>query len=62
MAGLSIERKKIDLLEAYAILSPFASADSGVGCPRVVFGRAAKMLSVKLDQRHTGFTIRCSAT
>ena len=44
--GLSIERKKTDLFEAYASRSPFESADSGVGCPRVVVGRAAKMASV----------------
>lgn len=39
-------RRKIDLFEAYAILSPFESADSGVACPRVVVGSAAKTLSV----------------
>lgn len=35
------------LLDAYAILSPLESADSGVGCPRVVLGEAAQMASAK---------------
>jgi len=35
------------LFEAYAIRSPFASADSGVGLPRVVVGSDAQMASAK---------------
>ena len=45
VAGSSIDLRKMDLFEAYAIRSPLASADSGVGKPRVVVGSAAKMLS-----------------
>ena len=33
------------VLTAYAILSPFESAERGVGCPRVVEGEAAKIAS-----------------
>ena len=52
MEGSSIDLRKMDLVEAYAILSPLESADSGVGCPRVVFGSAAKILSgVKISER-----------
>lgn len=32
-------------LTAYAILSPFESEDSGVGCPRTVVGAAAQIAS-----------------
>lgn len=46
-AGSSIDRTKIDLLEAYVIRSPFESLDSGVGAPRVVVGDAAQMASAK---------------
>lgn len=35
----------MDLLEAYAMRSPFASELSGVGEPRVVEGEAAQMAS-----------------
>lgn len=45
MEGLSIDRMKIDLFDAYASLSPLESAESGVGCPLVVVGNAANMLS-----------------
>jgi hypothetical protein len=41
MAGSSIDRRKIDLFDAYAIRSPLESADSGVGWPLVVVGSAA---------------------
>jgi len=50
-AGLSIERTKMDLLEAYAIRCPFESELSGVGEPRVVEGEAAQMASVKGSAR-----------
>ena len=40
-----MERTKIDLLLAYAILSPFESDESGVGEPRVVVGAAAQIAS-----------------
>ena len=68
MAGLSMERRKMDLFDyavscqygivlylgdrrkgsstAYAMRSPFASEESGVGWPRVVLGDAAQMASV----------------
>lgn len=44
--GLSMERRKTDLFEAYAMRSPFESAERGVGWPRRVDGRAAKMPSI----------------
>jgi len=44
-AGLSIDRTKMDLFEAYAIRCPFESELSGVGEPRVVEGEAAHMAS-----------------
>lgn len=40
-----MDRMKMDLFEAYASLSPLASAERGVGCPLVVVGSAAKMFS-----------------
>lgn len=41
-----MDRRKTDLPDAYAIRSPFGSAERGVGCPRVVVGEAAHMASV----------------
>lgn len=49
MAGSSIERTNIDLLEAYAIRSPLESLDRGVGDPRVVLGEAAQMASARAE-------------
>ena len=63
--GLSMERRKMDLLDcdggmsvnggfgsrrwrdltAYAMRSPLGSAESWVGCPRVVEGEGAQMAS-----------------
>jgi len=35
----------MSVFTAYAIRSPFGSAERGVGCPRVVVGEAAQMAS-----------------
>lgn len=49
MLGSSMLRTKMDLLDAYAILSPLESDDRGVGEPRVVDGEAAQMASLNLS-------------
>ena len=41
--------RKIDLFDAYAIRSPFASAERGVGWPLDVVGKAANIASFFID-------------
>lgn len=41
----------------YAMRSPFASAESGVGWPRVVFGEAAQIASFVIDMFETDETV-----
>jgi hypothetical protein len=41
-----MDRTKTDFPDAYAILAPLGSEESGVGCPLVVVGAAAQMASV----------------
>lgn len=51
--GLSIDRTKIDLFEAYAILWPFESELRCVYWPRIVVGAAAQIASVGLSDQNT---------
>lgn len=47
MAGLSIDRTKMDLFEAYVMRSPLLSEERGVGAPRRVVGPGAQIASVE---------------